>query len=101
VLVLPAAPESGRVSLPALLKLLGRRQVQSLLVEGGAQVLGTFFQANLVDKFYFFYAPLFLGGQEAPGILGGRGIAHLQDAPQAKDLIIRRVGEDILIIGYL
>ena len=36
--MLPA--EAGRVSLPALLKELGARQVQSLLVEGGAETLG-------------------------------------------------------------
>ena len=107
VLVLPAAgqnesgPGGGRVALKPLLELLGRRQVQSVLVEGGAQVLGAFFEAKLVDKFYFFYAPLFLGGKEAPGVLAGPGIARLQDAPQARDFTIRRLGADLLIFGYL
>ncbi len=107
VLVLPAAggdefgPAAGRVALKPLLELLGRRQVQSLLVEGGAQVLGAFFEAKLVDKFYFFYAPLFLGGKEAPGVLGGRGVARLKDAPRARDLAFRRIGQDLLISGYL
>ena len=41
----------------------------------------------LVDKFYFLYAPLFLGGKEAPGVLWGRGIARLKDAPRARDLV--------------
>ncbi len=101
VLALPPEAESGRVSLPPLLEALGRQQVQSVLVEGGAQVLGAFFAQQLVDKFYFFYAPLFLGGQEAPGVLGGRGVAQLIDAPRAADLAIRRIGKDILIMGYL
>ena len=107
VLVLPAAgadesgPGAGRVALKPLLELLGRRQVQSVLVEGGAEVLGAFFEQKLVDKFYFFYAPLFLGGQEAPGVLGGPGIARLKDAPQARDFTIRRLGADLLIFGYL
>jgi diaminohydroxyphosphoribosylaminopyrimidine deaminase/5-amino-6-(5-phosphoribosylamino)uracil reductase len=101
VLVLPTEPASGRVALPALLKLLGRQQVQSLLVEGGAEVLGAFFQQKLVNKFYFFYAPMFLGGKEAPGVLGGPGIPRLKDAPQGKDLTIRCLGSDLLIAGYL
>jgi diaminohydroxyphosphoribosylaminopyrimidine deaminase/5-amino-6-(5-phosphoribosylamino)uracil reductase len=107
VLVLPAAggsesvPGGGRVALKPLLELLGRRQVQSLLVEGGAEVLGAFFEAGLVDKFYFFYAPRFLGGQEAPGVLGGKGAARLKDASQARDLMIRLIGGDLLIFGYL
>jgi diaminohydroxyphosphoribosylaminopyrimidine deaminase/5-amino-6-(5-phosphoribosylamino)uracil reductase len=107
VLVLPAAGASesgsapGRVALQPLLELLGRRQVQSLLVEGGAKVLGAFFAASLVDKFYFFYAPLFLGGSAAPGVLGGPGIPRLQDAPRARDLVIRRLGPDVMLSGYL
>ncbi len=99
VLVLPE--DSGRVPLKPLLKLLGRRQVQSLLVEGGAEVHGSFFDEKLVDKFHFFYAPKFLGGREAPAVLGGRGVALLKDAHQARDLSVRRLGPDLLISGYL
>jgi diaminohydroxyphosphoribosylaminopyrimidine deaminase/5-amino-6-(5-phosphoribosylamino)uracil reductase len=99
VLVLPA--EAGRVALPALLEELGARQVQSLLVEGGAETLGTFFDQRLVNQFYFFYAPKILGGQKAPGMVGGRGIVHLGEAHIAKDLRVRRVGGDLLVTGYL
>ncbi len=93
--------DSGRVPLTDLLRLLGRQQVQSLLVEGGAEVLGAFFQQKLVNQFYFFFAPKFLGGRQAPGVLGGEGIVQLQDAPQARELAIRRLGADLLISGYL
>ena len=99
VLLLP--PDSGRVSLSDLLKLLGGRQIQSLLVEGGAEVLGSFFDQNLVHMFHFFYAPRFLGGRAAPGVLGGRGVHFLKNAPQAQDLHFRRLGPDVLISGYL
>jgi diaminohydroxyphosphoribosylaminopyrimidine deaminase/5-amino-6-(5-phosphoribosylamino)uracil reductase len=99
VLVLPE--DSGRVALKPLLGLLGRRQVQSLLVEGGAETLGSFFDRRLVDQFYFFYAPKILGGKTAPGILAGQGVAHLKDALQARDLTIRRMRGDLLIYGYL
>ena len=99
VLVLPA--EAGRVSLSALLKELGTRQVQSLLVEGGAETLGTFFDQRLVNQFYFFYAPKILGGQQAPGMVGGQGIIHLGQAHIARDLSIRRIGGDLLVSGYL
>jgi len=95
------AGDAGRVPLPDLLGLLGRQQVQSLLVEGGAEVLGAFFQQKLVNQFYFFFAPKFLGGRQAPGVLGGEGIVHLKDAPQARELVIRRLGADLLIKGYL
>jgi diaminohydroxyphosphoribosylaminopyrimidine deaminase/5-amino-6-(5-phosphoribosylamino)uracil reductase len=99
VLALPG--DAGRVSLPALLAELGARQVQSLLVEGGAETLGTFFDQRLVNQFYFFYAPKILGGQLAPGMVGGHGIIHLGEAHIAKNLSVRRVGGDLLVSGYL
>jgi diaminohydroxyphosphoribosylaminopyrimidine deaminase/5-amino-6-(5-phosphoribosylamino)uracil reductase len=99
VLVLP--PDDGRVPLPALLDLLGTRQVQSLLVEGGAETLGAFFDQGLVNQFYFFYAPKILGGRKAPGMVGGAGIPHLGGAHIARDLRVRRLGVDLLVSGYL
>jgi diaminohydroxyphosphoribosylaminopyrimidine deaminase/5-amino-6-(5-phosphoribosylamino)uracil reductase len=90
-----------RVDLQALLPLLGERRIQSLLVEGGAEVHGSFFAAGLVDKFHLFLAPKFIGGRQAPGILGGQGIARLAEAPLARNLSIHHLGPDILITGYL
>ena len=94
-------PTPAGFPLPALLEELGTRQVQSLLVEGGAETLGTFFDQRLVNQFYFFYAPKILGGQQAPGMVGGQGIIHLGEAHIARDLSVRRVGGDLLVSGYL
>ncbi|MCL4503487.1 MAG: bifunctional diaminohydroxyphosphoribosylaminopyrimidine deaminase/5-amino-6-(5-phosphoribosylamino)uracil reductase RibD [Deltaproteobacteria bacterium] len=99
VLVFPE--EAGRVPLKPLLKLLGDQQVQSLLVEGGAEVLGGFFDEGLVNQFYFFFAPKILGGRTSPGVLGGEGISHLANALQATHLNMRRIAQDIMISGYL
>jgi diaminohydroxyphosphoribosylaminopyrimidine deaminase/5-amino-6-(5-phosphoribosylamino)uracil reductase len=99
VLIMPE--EGGLIALRPLLEFLGERQVQSLLVEGGAETLGSFFDQKLVDQFYFFYAPKFLGGRAAPGVLEGHGIAQIKDAPLARDLTIRRLDSDLLISGYI
>lgn len=99
VIVFP--PDAGRVPLKPLLKLLGQQQVQSLLVEGGAEVLGAFFDQRLVNQCYFFFAPKILGGQKAPGVVGGLGVTHLGEAHIARELRIRRVGVDILVSCYL
>jgi diaminohydroxyphosphoribosylaminopyrimidine deaminase/5-amino-6-(5-phosphoribosylamino)uracil reductase len=100
VLILPGAT-NGMVALPPLLAELGRRRVQSLLVEGGGEVLGTFFDQKLVDKFYFFYAPKILGGRTAPGMLAGAGVQRLGNALQARELSVRKLGVDLLVFGYL
>jgi diaminohydroxyphosphoribosylaminopyrimidine deaminase/5-amino-6-(5-phosphoribosylamino)uracil reductase len=99
VLVLPE--QDGRVALKPLLQELGRRRVQSLLVEGGAEVLGAFLDQRLVDKFYFFYAPKILGGKTGYPAVAGQGVAKLSEAHQARNLSLRRLGPDLLISGYI
>jgi diaminohydroxyphosphoribosylaminopyrimidine deaminase/5-amino-6-(5-phosphoribosylamino)uracil reductase len=99
VFVLPE--KKGRVALEPLLQELGRRRVQSVLVEGGAEVLGAFLDQRLVDKFYFFYAPKILGGKNAYPAVAGQGVANLSEAHQARDLSLRRLGPDLLVSGYL
>lgn len=99
VLILPE--ERGRVALRPLLERLGKRQVTSVLVEGGAETLGSFFDARLVDRFYFFYAPKILGGKEGYPMIAGEGVRHLAEAHLARDLTVRRLGPDILLSGRL
>ncbi|TYO97393.1 diaminohydroxyphosphoribosylaminopyrimidine deaminase [Desulfallas thermosapovorans DSM 6562] len=91
----------GGIDLAALLKELGRREITSLLVEGGAGVNGSFIAGNLVDKVYWFVAPKLIGGAGAPGPVGGPGIAALRDAISLKDIKLNRYGEDICIEGYV
>jgi diaminohydroxyphosphoribosylaminopyrimidine deaminase/5-amino-6-(5-phosphoribosylamino)uracil reductase len=100
VLKLPASAE-GRVSLPALLDELGKRNLLSLLVEGGGEVHAAFFSQGLVDKVYAYVAPKLIGGRDAPGPLGGGGVEHLSDATHLRDVDVVRLGEDLLISGYV
>jgi diaminohydroxyphosphoribosylaminopyrimidine deaminase / 5-amino-6-(5-phosphoribosylamino)uracil reductase len=99
-LQLPATPE-GRVPLPDLLDELGRRNILSVLVEGGAEVHAAFFRDDLVDKVYAYVAPKLIGGREAPGPLGSDGIALLSEATGLTDVDVTRLGDDVLISGYV
>jgi diaminohydroxyphosphoribosylaminopyrimidine deaminase / 5-amino-6-(5-phosphoribosylamino)uracil reductase len=100
VLRLPAAPD-GRVALPGLLDELGNRGILSLLVEGGAEVHASFFSEGLVDKVHAYVAPRLVGGHSAPGPLGGQGIDHLNLATHLTDVDFVRLGDDLLISGYV
>lgn len=100
VLKLPAGAD-GRVSLPALLDELGRRDLISLLVEGGGEVHASFFAAGLVDKVYAYLAPILVGGRDAPSPLGGAGVEHLADAHRLVDVDVARLGDDLLVTGYV
>ncbi|MBO0858894.1 MAG: bifunctional diaminohydroxyphosphoribosylaminopyrimidine deaminase/5-amino-6-(5-phosphoribosylamino)uracil reductase RibD [Chloracidobacterium sp.] len=70
----------GRVSLQALLDEIGRRGMLTLLVEGGSELLGSFFDEKLVDRVWAFIAPLIIGGRNAPGPVSGRGVEALAEA---------------------
>jgi diaminohydroxyphosphoribosylaminopyrimidine deaminase / 5-amino-6-(5-phosphoribosylamino)uracil reductase len=100
VVTLPAA-DDGRVSLPDLLDELGRRNILSVLVEGGGEVHAAMFEQGLVDKVYAYVAPKLIGGKDAPGPLGGKGSERLEEATNLKDVDVTRLGEDFLISGYV
>ncbi len=100
VLVLPAGPD-GRVSLLEALDALGRREITSLLVEGGPTVLGAFFDQQLVDRVEAFIAPLIIGDRAAPPAVAGTGAQTLAEATRLLDVQSRRLGPDTLISGYV
>ena len=95
------ATDQGRVSLPDLLDELGRRNLLSVLVEGGGEVHAAMFGTGLVDKVYAYIAPKLIGGSGAPGPLGGRGIERLDEAHRLSDVDVTRLGDDFLISGYV
>jgi riboflavin biosynthesis protein RibD len=88
-------------SLSPLLDELGKRGLQSLLVEGGAVVAGEFIDAGLVNKATFFIAPKIVGGVEAPSAVKGIGVELMRDARTLRDVMISQRGDDIEVTGYL
>lgn len=95
---LPA--DRGRVDLKALLSELGKREVTSVLLEGGATLNASALEAGVVDKFVFFIAPKIIGGSRAPGPVGGNGAKKVEDAWLVSDLEFSRIGEDLMITCY-
>lgn len=84
----------------AVLADLHEKGVKSLLVEGGAEVHGSFVASGLYDRVGIDCSPLLLGGRTAPGPLGGEGFATLAAAARLDDLTARRHGGDLLLTGY-
>jgi diaminohydroxyphosphoribosylaminopyrimidine deaminase/5-amino-6-(5-phosphoribosylamino)uracil reductase len=93
VLLLSAAGD--RVSPEALLDELGRRGMTNLLVEGGPTVFAEFFARRLVDRVVVYLAPKLVGGERAPGALGGEGAAKMADALALELRGWERVGQDL------
>ncbi len=86
--------------LDAVLEELRKRELQSVLVEGGTEVAGAFCDAKLVDKLTFIVAPIVIGGHSAPLAIGGNGAVSLENALKLKDLEIIKHGTDFEFTGY-
>jgi diaminohydroxyphosphoribosylaminopyrimidine deaminase/5-amino-6-(5-phosphoribosylamino)uracil reductase len=90
--VLTVPPDSaGRVDIKALLKTLARRQISSVLVEGGAQTITSFLRQGLYDKAIAIIAPKIMGA--------GLAITDVRRSLKLKVNKVYRSGEDIVVVG--
>ncbi len=98
VLSFPA--RSGGVDVVELFRLLGKRGIVTVLVEGGGELLGSLFDRGLVDKAMVFISPVIIGGQEAATV-AGEGVATMTDALRLTRVDIKTFGDDVMVSGYV
>jgi len=102
VLELPSfSPDEGLVDLRELLRELGRREITSILVEGGGTLLGSLFDQGLVDKVVAFIAPMIIGGAGARLAVGGRGAERITKAIRLNNMKLEHFGDDAMMCGYI
>lgn len=92
--------ERGGRDLRAVLSELAKREIQSVLVEGGTEIAGALCDARLVDKVTFIFAPIIIGGHEAPVAIGGTGGTNFDDLIRLSDSEVIKHGSDIEITAY-
>ena len=89
------------VDLAALMDALASEHgVTSMLVEGGATLLGSLFDLGLVDKVIAFVSPVIVGGQTAPTPVAGAGFERMADTLRLERVRWDRYGRDMAITGY-
>lgn len=94
-----SAGRDGRVDLAVLMRELGKRKIDSVLVEGGGAIHGSLLKSGLVQKIYCYLAPKLIGGREAGSPVEGDGFSRMKDALPVKEMEILPLGEDICISG--
>jgi diaminohydroxyphosphoribosylaminopyrimidine deaminase/5-amino-6-(5-phosphoribosylamino)uracil reductase len=98
VLVLP--DKDGRVDLEHLFQMLGKRDVLTVLVEGGGQLLGSLFDARLIDKVVAVIAPVVIGGVEAPSAVAGKGAQTMPDTFRLGKVSYEEIDGNMVVTGY-
>ncbi len=97
ILVVPG--ENNQVDLVSVWRELGKRNVQRLLLEGGAVLASAALTAGLIDQLMLFVAPKIIAGCPEHGIFSGQGKDKMAEALNLCDLHYQQVGPDILITG--
>ena len=95
-----AVSEDPRQQIAHLLDHLGRQRFTNLMVEGGAEVLGSFLDARAIDEVHVFIAPKLVGGSAAKTALGGQGFERIADALLVTDWTAEMIENDVYLRGW-
>ena len=87
-----------RKSLAAVLDDLGRKNITSVMFEGGGQVLGQALDARLIDKIQIYLGPILTGGPVIA--FSGRGADTTRNAARLERVSYTRIGQNVCITGY-
>ncbi len=86
---------NGEVDLVELIDELGRREIDSVLLEGGSTLHAAAFEAGIVDEVCVYLAPKIVGGTMAKSPVGGLGIERMADVPEYQLVDVTRLGDDV------
>lgn len=93
-----SATADGRPDFAAIVQSLGKLEITSLLIEGGALVNGAVLASGELDKVFLYYAPKIFGEGAVPFIAGETLHGRAQCVQRFE---LHRFGEDFAVEGYL
>jgi diaminohydroxyphosphoribosylaminopyrimidine deaminase / 5-amino-6-(5-phosphoribosylamino)uracil reductase len=96
VVLLPDA--SGKVDLAAMMRELGKRGINEVLVEAGFKLNGSLLKAEVVDELVIYFAPHLLG-DSARGMFNLPALEELAGRRELAVREMRQVGGDLRIVA--
>ncbi|MBR1865176.1 MAG: bifunctional diaminohydroxyphosphoribosylaminopyrimidine deaminase/5-amino-6-(5-phosphoribosylamino)uracil reductase RibD [Lachnospiraceae bacterium] len=95
--VLIVKETDGRLDLKDLMKRLGERQIDGILLEGGSTLNYAALQAGIVNRIEVYVAPKFFGGAGFYTPVGGEGVGLATEALGCQLISFEPIGEDLLL----
>ena len=89
------------INIVKVIKYLSKKEIDSILVEGGSEIYYSFLENNLVDKLTLFISPKIIGGREAVPFVTGKGKEKISQGFELKDFQVSKISNDLLIESYL
>lgn len=99
--VIVCKDEGGRVDLKELMKKLGEKGINSVLLEGGGELNFSALQRGIVDKAIIYISPKIIGGKTAKTAVEGQGFPLLEESIVFNEYTYRQLGCDMVFEGYL
>jgi diaminohydroxyphosphoribosylaminopyrimidine deaminase/5-amino-6-(5-phosphoribosylamino)uracil reductase len=99
--VLFVKSNKGRVDLLDLMKKLGKQDIMSVLIEGGAEINASALKAGIVDKIIAIIAPTLMTGRDSLCSIGGTSPARLSQAVHISGGSTRLIDRDLIVEGYV
>lgn len=97
VKIIKTSPDNGHVNLTELMQILGSMKIDSVLLEGGAELNFSALKSGIVSQIYAFTAPQIFGGNCAKSPVGGDGFELVKDCIKLNKPEIEIIGDDILL----
>lgn len=87
--------KNHHVDLKELMRILGEKQIDSILLEGGSTLNWSALNEKIVNKLMIFLAPKIFGGETAKSPVAGIGAAHPSEAFFLQNMQYQKIGEDL------
>ncbi len=97
--IVEAPGSNNKVDLNLLMDILGKMQIDSILLEGGGTLNFSALQAGIVDMVVSFISPILIGGSNSKTPVEGKGFTELENAVRLKDVSLVRYHGDYIIYG--
>jgi 2,5-diamino-6-(ribosylamino)-4(3H)-pyrimidinone 5'-phosphate reductase len=87
----------NQVNIKSLIKILSKRKIKTILLEGGGTINWEFIKNNLVDEFFITITPFILGGKDAITLVQGEGFDKITKSHKLRLNGIKRLENDLLL----
>ncbi len=91
--------KDGYISPRKIVEYLYKKNIMSLLIEGGGTTIGNFLLDGLINRLIFVYCPIIIGGRDAPTACDGFGIGALSDTVKLNNIKRFELGRDFVMQG--
>lgn len=99
--ILTVSKKDGHINLTELMAELGKKNIDSILLEGGGTLNFSALESGIVNKIQAYISPKLFGGSEAKTPVGGKGISEVCECFKLKNKQVSLIGDDILVEGEL